>query len=370
MNIDKCSICQDELKQTDRIRRLQCHHIFHQDCIDKWIELRNLCPLCQSVADETQPVKELFDKKEDDDLTLELIAHLNQQNNGLFDYFDEFNSFGAFGILDDIRNLGPNVSVFTLSLGSDDLFNGALGAMPHVDAAIYSLLSTNHRPQQPARDPRPRRQTQQTQQTQPMNHELQNVNPIGARPGRAVPPPVQPSVQPSVGGFPLQSSSSSSSGEFPHQSSSSSGGFPHQSSGSGSFASSGRSQLRSFTGRQPSPLAQPDRFIGQPSSAAVPTNPVVQVGPGRQQAQQRYPNLVSEQRPSRRMNDLNDNHAAHQHADCPEQAQCANCFNISCVHVIKRCSRCKQIRYCSKKCQIAHYDNHKNWCVDHRYAMS
>ena len=347
MNIDKCSICQDELKQTDRIRRLQCHHIFHQDCIDKWIELRNLCPLCQSVADETQPVKELFDKKEDDDLTLELIAHLNQQNNGLFDYFDEFNSFGAFGILDDIRNLSPNVNVFTLSLGSDDLFNGALGAMPHVDAAIYSLLSANHRPQQPARDPRPRRQTQQTQQ---MNHELQNVNPIGARLRRAVPPPVELLVPPS-------------SGEFPHQSSSS-GSFASSSS-----SASGRSQLRSFTGRQPSPLAQPDRFIGQPSSAAVPTNPVVQVGPGRQ-AQQRYPNLVSEQRQSRRMNDLNDNHAAHQHADCPEQAQCANCFNISCVHVIKRCSRCKQIRYCSKKCQIAHFDEHKNWCVDHRYAMS
>jgi len=39
-----CAICQTTLGEDQPKRKLDnCVHIFHTGCIDKWIELRNLC---------------------------------------------------------------------------------------------------------------------------------------------------------------------------------------------------------------------------------------------------------------------------------------------------------------------------------------
>lgn len=62
--IENCAICQDELKTN--IHTLRCSHQFHDECIQKWIDLRNLCPLCNQKIDPNQPVRQL----ENDDLSL------------------------------------------------------------------------------------------------------------------------------------------------------------------------------------------------------------------------------------------------------------------------------------------------------------
>merc|ERR1711957_460119 len=43
---DPCAICQDTMSQGDAVRRLPCAHIFHADCIEKWLRLKLTCPLC------------------------------------------------------------------------------------------------------------------------------------------------------------------------------------------------------------------------------------------------------------------------------------------------------------------------------------
>ncbi|KAI5181013.1 hypothetical protein NEOKW01_1254 [Nematocida sp. AWRm80] len=44
----ECSICLEGLLKGNTIRRLQCKHIFHNDCVSSWItKYANECPLCR-----------------------------------------------------------------------------------------------------------------------------------------------------------------------------------------------------------------------------------------------------------------------------------------------------------------------------------
>jgi hypothetical protein len=44
-----CSICQDELSKDNIIRQLNCNHIYHKECIDKYLlEYSNKCPVCRT----------------------------------------------------------------------------------------------------------------------------------------------------------------------------------------------------------------------------------------------------------------------------------------------------------------------------------
>lgn len=40
---------------------------------------------------------------------------------------------------------------------------------------------------------------------------------------------------------------------------------------------------------------------------------------------------------------------------------CPNCFSKIAT---KTCSRCKNIKYCSKECQVAHWSTHKTHCIE------
>jgi len=45
-----CAVCLADFRAADRIRRLaKCGHVFHMECLDKWIDYqRYSCPLCRS----------------------------------------------------------------------------------------------------------------------------------------------------------------------------------------------------------------------------------------------------------------------------------------------------------------------------------
>ena len=42
-----CSICQDNIISFSICREMTCGHIFHQECIDKWLEKNKKCPICR-----------------------------------------------------------------------------------------------------------------------------------------------------------------------------------------------------------------------------------------------------------------------------------------------------------------------------------
>ena len=44
---DKCAICLQKYKGVDIIKEFPCKHIFHKNCILKWIKNYNKCPLCK-----------------------------------------------------------------------------------------------------------------------------------------------------------------------------------------------------------------------------------------------------------------------------------------------------------------------------------
>jgi len=45
-----CSICLCELEDDDAAKELACLHAFHADCLDRWLRVSTLCPLCKGKA--------------------------------------------------------------------------------------------------------------------------------------------------------------------------------------------------------------------------------------------------------------------------------------------------------------------------------
>ena len=41
-----CGICIEPLKKNTVVRKLDCKHCFHIDCIDQWFEKKCCCPYC------------------------------------------------------------------------------------------------------------------------------------------------------------------------------------------------------------------------------------------------------------------------------------------------------------------------------------
>ena len=44
-----CSICLENYKKNDYYRTLNCNHIFHKKCVDRWFKKNHLnCPMCRA----------------------------------------------------------------------------------------------------------------------------------------------------------------------------------------------------------------------------------------------------------------------------------------------------------------------------------
>ena len=44
----KCCICLENFKINDETINLPCIHIFHSDCIKKWMKRQDICPICKN----------------------------------------------------------------------------------------------------------------------------------------------------------------------------------------------------------------------------------------------------------------------------------------------------------------------------------
>jgi len=46
----KCSVCQEEYLAGEELGKMACKHNYHMPCIQRWLRQKNWCPVCKSVA--------------------------------------------------------------------------------------------------------------------------------------------------------------------------------------------------------------------------------------------------------------------------------------------------------------------------------
>ena len=44
---ETCSICQEKFMKDDNCAKIDCEHLFHYDCLIKWLKTDNSCPICR-----------------------------------------------------------------------------------------------------------------------------------------------------------------------------------------------------------------------------------------------------------------------------------------------------------------------------------
>ncbi|KAF6171164.1 hypothetical protein GIB67_035121 [Kingdonia uniflora] len=54
-----CCICLAKYADNDELRELPCTHFFHMECVDKWLKINALCPLCKYEVGDWVRVKAL-----------------------------------------------------------------------------------------------------------------------------------------------------------------------------------------------------------------------------------------------------------------------------------------------------------------------
>ena len=47
---DECPICLEYFDDKDKLAKLKCDHVFHVDCIKKWIPRESSCPTCRIIV--------------------------------------------------------------------------------------------------------------------------------------------------------------------------------------------------------------------------------------------------------------------------------------------------------------------------------
>lgn len=48
-----CPICLGRYENNDELRELPCCHFFHKECVDKWLKINAVCPLCKREVGES-----------------------------------------------------------------------------------------------------------------------------------------------------------------------------------------------------------------------------------------------------------------------------------------------------------------------------
>ncbi|KAH8278961.1 hypothetical protein KR018_011780 [Drosophila ironensis] len=57
----QCSICWEDFKLEETVRKLPCSHLYHENCIVPWLNLHSTCPICRkSLADNDSDLDEEF----------------------------------------------------------------------------------------------------------------------------------------------------------------------------------------------------------------------------------------------------------------------------------------------------------------------
>ncbi|ESN96885.1 hypothetical protein HELRODRAFT_127547, partial [Helobdella robusta] len=43
----ECVICKEQLMESSCVKEFPCYHVFHDDCINSWLDVKPFCPICR-----------------------------------------------------------------------------------------------------------------------------------------------------------------------------------------------------------------------------------------------------------------------------------------------------------------------------------
>ncbi|XP_024986485.1 RING-H2 finger protein ATL29-like [Cynara cardunculus var. scolymus] len=99
----ECAICLCEFEDDNVLRLLtKCYHVFHQDCIDLWLESHKSCPFCRRsletpvnspqkspLSQNSTPMNEIQENELlEDTFTINIRSDENERNNNMNDNVD------------------------------------------------------------------------------------------------------------------------------------------------------------------------------------------------------------------------------------------------------------------------------------------
>ena len=94
--IDKnssCTICLDDFEPDNKVRIVKCEHVFHRECIDKWLLENNFtCPTCrEEVADHIANItnENEHDRENHNDHYDDEYQNLQNEHNDNYDYDED-----------------------------------------------------------------------------------------------------------------------------------------------------------------------------------------------------------------------------------------------------------------------------------------
>ena len=47
MSNENCSICLNRIEEGQKLAKIECMHLYHLTCLNKWVKQKAQCPLCQ-----------------------------------------------------------------------------------------------------------------------------------------------------------------------------------------------------------------------------------------------------------------------------------------------------------------------------------
>lgn len=45
--MNQCAVCQDDFEKHMEVKQMPCEHIYHPDCLLRWLEMHSTCPICR-----------------------------------------------------------------------------------------------------------------------------------------------------------------------------------------------------------------------------------------------------------------------------------------------------------------------------------
>jgi hypothetical protein len=76
----RCTICLEEFKSDVKIKILSCNHLYHVDCITRWLSSHLQCPCCRSESISIEDIEKFYNESKDKDIELFLKKYRERNN--------------------------------------------------------------------------------------------------------------------------------------------------------------------------------------------------------------------------------------------------------------------------------------------------